>query len=133
VHAGRRKRLAFGKKGHSGLHKLSAKGPAKWSHSSRRETNSAWRRTPPAVHSANLISAFGFGTEPGVVGHFFGGHAFAPVTGFGCGQVGEGAFGGSQGLEEFEEGAAVGGGPGGLCRRREGTGAVSSEFFHRQR
>jgi hypothetical protein len=35
---------------------------------------------------------FDFGAEPNVVGHFFGGDAFAEVTGFGGREIGEGAF-----------------------------------------
>jgi hypothetical protein len=58
---------------------------------------------------------FDFRAEPGVVGHFFGGHSLAPMATArrspdgGGRQVGEGALFGDEGLEQGEEGAAVGG------------------------
>ena len=52
---------------------------------------------------------FDFGAEPGVVGHFVGGDAFAPMARLCRREVGEGALFGGEGLEEFEQGAAVGG------------------------
>jgi hypothetical protein len=58
-----------------------------------------------------LYLGFDFGAQPNVVGHFVGDDAFTPA-GLAAGhrrEVGEGAFVGGEGLEEFEEGAAVGG------------------------
>src|SRR5579859_1725808 len=46
----------------------------------RSDTNSAWRRRPPAGLFGEFGFGFDFAAEPGVVGHLVGGHAFAPVA-----------------------------------------------------
>jgi len=58
---------------------------------------------------SELYLGLDFRTQPNIVGHFFGSDAFAPMAGFGCREVGEGPFGGGQGLQKFQECEAVGG------------------------
>ena len=71
--------------------------------------NSAWHNAVGPFGAFDF--GFGFGAKPGVVGHFVSGNAFAPVglTASRRRQVGERAFVGDQWLQDFEQGAAVGG------------------------